>query len=506
MWMLALACAVAPVDPSGTEPDGAQCAPVGLDRTQDWTQADLIQGEPRSPHGNAGIGLADVTGDGWLDALLVTPEGSLLVVNDGAGTLVPAGWELPRATSVALADVDGDGDVDAWLGQPAGQHDLLLLNDGTGHFDAEIVLASTGEHYSGTWGDVDGDGDPDLFVAGYATHLSADAIRERTVQASRSWIYLNQGGELVRAPDALPEEVQDDVTFQGQLLDVEGDGDLDLYLANDFGPWLGRNRLLLNDGAGHFTIDDTCGCDLATFSMGVTVGDPDGDGDPDLYLSDLNGPKLLLNDGAGAFYDATAALGADVPGAPDQLASWGTAFVDLDLDGWQDVAMVFGQVFPGTDGTALRSLGVDFQDWTDGAEQRDAVLLNQGGQGFENVSAAVGFEDVQIGRSIAVGDVNRDGRPDLLTGGLWYATLWTSQGGCEAGPTLELPRDGSLTGRALDIWVNDSALTRFPSPSTTWSSSAQEVYLPAPPGAQVQVVDDQGNVLWDGPAQDRIPL
>jgi hypothetical protein len=505
MWMFALACAVAPSDPAGTDDSVSQCAPVGLDRAQDWTQADLIQGEPRSPQGNAGVGLADVNGDGWLDALLVTPEGSLLVVNDGAGTLVPGTEKLPRATSVALADVDGDGDVDAWLGQPAGQHDLILYNDGTGVFDAEIVKASTGEHYSGTWGDLDGDGDPDLFVAGYAHELSADAIRSGDVSASRSWIYRNDGGELIRVDDALPAEVQDDVTFQGQLLDVEGDGDLDLYLANDFGPWLGRNRLLLNDGTGHFTIDDTCGCDLATFSMGVSVGDPDGDGDPDLYLTDLGGPRLLLNDGTGRFYDATAALDAGVPNAETQLASWGAAFVDLDRDGWQDVAMVFGQLHPGSDGTQLHVLGQDYTHWRDGADQHDALLINQAGAGFLDSSGAAGFDDPQIGRALAVGDLDRDGRPDVVTAGLWYATQWKTHGGCDSGLTLQLPIDGALTGQGLDIQVGERSFTRFPSPSTTWSSSAQELPIAALPTDPVTVRSADGTVLFDGWGDDPRP-
>ncbi|MCB9742754.1 MAG: VCBS repeat-containing protein [Alphaproteobacteria bacterium] len=477
----------APVD-SGESPWGA-CAPFSMELVQEWDQ-DALLGPGAQPHtdGDAGIGLGDFDGDGWLDAFIVTPEGSLLLQNDDSGQLVEGGFEVeggvPEASGVAIADVDGDGDLDAWLGRRSGVDDLLLRNDGVGHFSVETLPDSQGEHYSGSFGDLDGDGDLDLFVSGYAPLLTPEGILSGEDRGDPSLVYLNVDGQLQRAADALPEEVVDDVSFLGQLLDVDADGDLDLYLANDFGPWLGRNRLLLNDGAAHFSPDDDCACDKAMFAMGVGVGDPDGDLDLDLYLTDLAGPDLLLNDGQAGYYDASAAMNASVPNSETHLAAWGTAFVDLDRDGWEDLPMVFGPLFPQGDPDGLAGLGAEYEDWIDGSNQRDVILRNLDGQGFVDVSDATGFTHDGIGRGLAVGDLNRDGRPDLVTGGLWYAQSWAGAGGCEGGVTFNLAPEASARwlghSLALSLSVDGGEpreMLRSLSPATTWSSSAHQLIL-----------------------------
>lgn len=486
LWLSA--CTGDPVDKSPDVVDTAAeaCAPFSLSNTGAWVDADLLgQTPPDVQGGNAGIGLGDLDGDGWLDALVVTAEGSLALANDGTGQLKPTdafsfgGAPLPAASGISLGDLDGDGDLDAWLGRRTSLLDLVAINDGQGVFELVEVPDSSAESFSGALGDLDGDGDLDLFVARYAEQVDPAKILDGTLTGGGNAVYVNDGaGRLQPLDGALPADVVDDVTFMGSLVDTDADGDLDLYLANDFGPFLGRNRLLLNDGSGSFEDDPACFCDLDMFAMGVGVGDANADGLVDLYLTDLAGPDLLLSDGDGAFYEGALAMSASVPNAEDRLASWGTSFVDFDLDGFEDIAMVFGPLFPHGDPDGLAELGTEFEDWIDGLEQRDALLHNQGGSSFVDVSATVGFEDPSNGRALAVGDLDRDGRPDLVTAGLWFARTWHTEGGCGRSVTVQF-KDDALSrapgGQLRFTHVDGSTATRWITPATTWSSSATEV-------------------------------
>ena len=420
---------------SGTDADSGEattCAPLSLSSVQEWDQDALLGGgAPPEFGGNAGVGLGDVDGDGWLDLIAVTPEGSLGLLNDGSGDLLE-GFAVPAATGIALGDLDGDGDLDAWLGQMSGTPDLIWTNQGQGVFTETPLADGLGESTSGSLADVDGDGDLDLFVARYAAQLDIDAVLEGTLTGGGNALYRNDGGTWTWQPDALPADVVDDLTFMGQWLDADQDGDLDLYLANDFGPFLGRNRLLLNDGLGVFEADDACACDLSMFAMGATVGDTNADGHPDLFLTDLAGPDLLLSVGDGTFYEAAAVSGAAVPLDEAHLASWGTVYADLDRSGQEDLALVFGPLFPHGDPDGLTVLGSEYQDWTDAAEQRDVLLLADGAGGFTEASSSSGFEHEGMGRAVAVGDLDQDGRPDLVTAGLWFVRNWRTSGAVRA--------------------------------------------------------------------------
>lgn len=474
-------------------------------------QADLLGPDAAPPpSANAGLALGDLDGDDWLDLLIVTPEGSLALQNDGGtlqsdGSLRFDGAGLPPASGAALGDTDNDGDLDLWLGTRAGEPDWLFVNDGAGRFTGAALPEGEGESTTGSFADIDADGDLDLFVARYAPELDPARILDGTLVGDGNAIYRNEGGILTPDPAALPAEVNDDLTFLGQWLDADRDGDPDLYLANDYGPFLGRNRLLLNDGAGAFTLDDACGCDRAMFAMGVAVGDPDNDADPDLYLTDLAGPDLLLNVGDGAFYDATAAQGANVANSPEHLASWGTALVDIDGDGWEDLPMVFGPLFPHGDPESLDTLGDEYEDWTDGPAQRD-VLLRNTGAGFEDLSAETGFDDDGIGRALAVGDIDRDGQPDLVVAGLWYARILTTRNGTPGLRLHPAPEAlGHWPGAKITAEYAETTRVRWATPAGTWSSSAPELLVPPDP-IRVTVDWPDGRQSVHTPSGDALAL
>ena len=485
------------------EPEATpECAPWTASVQQEWDATDLV-GAAQLPEfgGNAGVGLGDLDADGWLDAVVVTPVGSMPLHNDGTGTLrMETDWvggTWPAATGIAMADVDGDGDLDAWLGRMTGLSDLLLINDGTGKMTQTEISSSTTESYSGSFMDIDADGDLDLFVAGYTDAPDIDAVVDGTLVGSGNAIYLNEDGEFVLQPEALPAEVVDDITFHGQWLDANQDGHFDLYLASDFGPFLGRNRLVLGDGLGGFSLADDCACDLAMFGMGVAVGDANGDGLQDLYVTDLDGPNLLLGEGDARFFDGSLSYAAHIADDGRHLASWGTAFVDLDGNGWQDLPIVFGRVNPNEAPESFQELGEAYEGWLDNPGQQD-VLLMHSGLAYEDVSSASGFEHDGDGRALAVGDFDNDGRPDLLTAGMWFARHVRGEGGCEERITLSLHDEGlqqGLGARILAV-VDGREQTMWMLPSTTWSSSEHAQWL----GLAGAERADRIEVHWPGGA------
>lgn len=493
--LLLLAC-----DPDDTGfPAPTACESIAQELVQAWEE-ELVDPDEVSAElgiGGPGLAVADLTGDGWLDVVMAVPVApSVVLVNDGTGRLaVDAGpWldgeRLPAANAVASADVDGDGRWDLVLARGTGFDDLVLRNTGAG-FTSAALPASRGESYTPSFGDLDGDGDLDLFVARLSANLDTAGIQSGSLLGDPNTLYLNDFGTFSEWA-GLPEASRLDFSFHGAWLDVDADGDLDLYQSNDFGAWTSPNRLLLNDG-GVFTDAGTGSAGgVSGFTMGSAVGDANADGQPDLFVSDLGHTWLLLGTGAG-LVESAAALGASVVADGDHLASWGSVFVDLDGDGLQEVAVAYGSLFVDTEAESFEDyVGDQGADWVDAAVQRD-VLLQQGPDGFVDVSAAAGFDDGGVARAVATGDFDRDGRPDLVVAGVPYLRQYRTAGGCGAGGTLRVA--GSAWGPGLQVRVVNEALDTvvLPAVSGTFSSHAPEVPIPLGGRGQADVT-----VSWPG--------
>ena len=228
-----------------------------------------------------------------------------------------------------LADVDEDGDVDAIESNATGST-RVWLNDGSGVFSEGQRIAS-GNIFSADLGDLDGDGDLDAFLGGGGHQLNARADR----------VYFNDGdGNFTNSRQRLGRGWANAV----QLGDLDGDGDLDVFVANGNHQSQGGepNEVWMNDGSGNFA--DT-GQKLGhSFSRGVELADIDGDGDLDAFVANGNPSccpqrdgqhnKVWLNDGTGRFSES----GAEIPRAN----TVGLALGDLDDDG--DLDVVFAQV------------------------------------------------------------------------------------------------------------------------------------------------------------------
>jgi enediyne biosynthesis protein E4 len=411
-------------------------------------------GRPEKPHilesGGTGLALVDVDADGDLDLYVVDGwrlEGAAVVErgrnrlyrNRGDGTFEDftdasgtgdEGW----GTGVAVGDADGDGRADLFVSNFG--PDALFLNRGGGRFErAPRPPGIDGWSTGAAFFDADGDGDEDLYVAGYIECTQDDVLGARPeldwegqkvmlgpfgLEGEGNRYFVNGGGG--RFHDATQDSGLTDVglyySFGVAALDLDGDLDVDLYVANDSNP----NYLYSNDGLGHFQeVGLWSGAALdgggsAQAGMGLAPGDFDQDGRPDLLVTNFHtdASTLYHNLGDLLFEDVTPAVGLHDPTfAP---LSWGTVLADFDLDGTQELFVANGHIYPQADRVPNLPLGY---------RQRNLLLTDPGG-GFVDVSdqAGPGLEVAESSRGVAAGDLDGDGDLDLVLTN------------CDAAPTI----------------------------------------------------------------------
>lgn len=354
---------------------------------------------PQAPELHAlDIALADFDGDGDLDAALAV-EGAVnrLYLNDGQGRFT---WregvfgEQPHDTEhVRAADFDRDGHMDVVFVAEDDQVHQLFLGQGDGRFiDASDRLPAKSEGNGLAVGDVNGDGLSDIVVGNSGEGGKA-----------RNFLWLNDPRRPGWFTDATATHLPDvGNSAQGvALADLDGDGDLDMVVATEAPP----TRLLINDGKGRFTEgSDRLEQVTPLETREVHILDANGDKRPDILLFNLTSnagkwdkdpqARLLIQDGAGRFVDETAQR---LPA--NRFSSWGGAIMDFNGDGHSD--MIVGAIkVPGFEPLQLRA------------------YANDGKGRFGDVTATT-IPATATGRSwsMAVDDVNKDGRDDLFIGG-----------------------------------------------------------------------------------------
>ena len=186
------------------------------------------------------------------------------------------------------------------------------------------------------------------------------------------------------------------------MFDYDQDGDVDIYLVNDnINNDNQPNKMFRNDGSDGsggwaFTeVGATTGTDLSVNGMGLGLGDYNNDGWIDIAFSNVGPPKLLMNNGDGTYADVSDSSG--VTGEYDALdISWGTAFLDYNNNGWEDIFITMGYI-------------------GDELPMADTLLENGGGT-FSNVAALTGMDGTSRGRNVSIADFNEDGWVDVYVG------------------------------------------------------------------------------------------
>ena len=384
-----------------------------------------------------GLVVADLNNDGALD--LVTGyagEPLRLALRQTLHTFEVR--ELPvNGAALSALDLSGDGLIDLLVG---GAQPAWLQNLGDGGFANPQELPFVGRGValvrSPAALDLEGDGDLDLFIP---------ATSPATDEHAQDFLLVGDGaGGLVEDRGRLEAEAAQGRAFVGLVLDVEGDGDPDVFVDNDMGAQHGGDVLWRNDGAGGLTdASADCACGVIHSGMGGDVGDVNNDGAPDLYLGGTSANRLLVQDDGGAFVDVTAAAGAD-PLDSDLDMSWGVIFFDHDNDGRQDLLVAEGDLWAESHGGLLQDAPIHLLAQTDGLV-------------FEDRAPALGLDRLGSWRAVNAADHNDDGVLDLIITEITARPLVFLSTGCtEAGwVAVDAPLGSRVEVRAGALTVVD---------------------------------------------------
>ena len=393
----------------------------------------------------AGVALLDYDGDGDVDVFLVD---SGAVAGSAAGsssgrlfrndlTVTAGGRRTLRFTDVtsragigfraygmgaAVADYDNDGDPDLFLTSLG--PDALYRNNGDGTFTDVTAVAGVSDPLwstSAAFLDYDRDGDLDLFVANYLdfavtdNKVCSDALGSRDYCGPRAYkavpdrLYRNDGqGRFSNVTEAAGIARADGPGLGVTVGDYNGDGWLDLYVAND----AAANQLWINRRDGTFVDEGVLsGAALNTAgnpegSMGIASGDADNDGDEDLFVTNIIGETFALyeNDGKANFEDARSRWGVAQPTAA--FTGFGTDWIDYDNDGALDLFATNGAV---NVIESQRGQPTPFR-------MKNLLFHNGGTRRLANVSGEAGpaLALDLVGRGAAFGDVDNDGDVDIV--------------------------------------------------------------------------------------------
>ncbi len=385
-----------------------------------------------------GVAILDYDNDGHLDILFINGSsiesyknggdqvcylyrnigGKFVDVTAEAG-LSARGW----GAGVAVGDYDNDGWDDIYI--TCLGPNILFRNEGGRFVQARAGTSDERWSTGAAFLDYDRDGDLDLFVANYVDYdlnnppppgsgLNCQyrgipvACGPRGLKGAGDALYRNNGDGTFTdvSREAGVEDGPGYYGFGVVPTDYDRDGWIDIYVANDSTP----NYLYRNNGNGTFT--ETALIAGAALNedgkeqagMGTDAGDYDNDGYADLYVTNFSDDTNTLyhNERDGSFSDVTYQTGHGITWT---YLGWGAGFVDLDNDGWKDIFVANGHIYPAVDSYKL---GTSYR-------QRNLVFLNKGGKGFKELKAGgPGLRIEKSFRGAAFGDYDEDGDIDIV--------------------------------------------------------------------------------------------
>lgn len=350
--------------------------------------------------------------------------------NNGNGTFTKVNADIGlgitfqyNTMGVATGDIDNDGDRDVIVAtwerfagseQPDARS-LVFLNNGDGTF-TEIGEQAGVTHEAFAMGvaflDYNKDGYLDFYAFNHIkeaifTYDDNGAIDGMAHDCYRNFLYRNNGDlTFTEVSEELAAD-NDGCTIAGVASDYDMDGDLDLYLANDFGVFLTPNAMLENNyPEDSFTdVSVETESNVQAFGMGIASGDFDHDLDFDYYTTNI-GRNILIENVDGDFIDITTEAGVEnttVPTDSDlNTTGWGTAFFDVDNDTWEDLYVANGRI------PTLAQFATATYD-------PDKLYLNNGNKTFTDVTDLAGVGDVSYVHGMAYSDFDEDGDLDIVT-------------------------------------------------------------------------------------------
>lgn len=429
-------------------------------------------------HMTGGAAVGDVDGDGWPDLYVTMLAGpDILYRNNGDGTFADVTEASGLSAFVfhgngaAFVDVENDGDLDLYVtsigieGDTVNGRYYLFLNDGAGVFTEDAVARGAalddGALHVGesvAVGDFDRDGYADLHVNEW---LPRPGVRPHT-RLLRNLGAARPGHfeDVTRAAGALTfsercwdgETMCTSYAWASAFSDLDDDGWPDLVVVSDFG----RTRLFWNRGDGTFELGlVTAHIDGDENGMGSTIGDFDGDGDLDWFVSSIwdpdftcvlapctwgsSGNRLYRNAGGRVIEDAT-----DFAGVRESGWGWGAALFDYDNDGDLDLVATNGIEFPGS---------VYDNPYN---EDPTAFWENVGGGRMRRRARDVGIDDTDRGKGLVVFDYDGDGDLDVfVVNNGQLPRLYRNDGGSDASFLRVRPVGTRSTSEALGarVWV-----------------------------------------------------
>ena len=365
---------------------------------------------------SGGVAGADYDGDGDVDFFVVggNTAPNHLYQNQGDGTFLEVaatvGLDIVNwGSGPAFGDIDGDGDLDLFVGAVAGDRISLFENrvheaerafvDITPESGIALTASST---ISATFFDYDTDGYPDLFLAHWGVLRAPGEDTETVWRNNGDGTFTNRSLETGVAEALVIPREGTDWSFSFNFSDIDGDGDNDLLLCSDFV----TSQVHLNNGDGTFTDITDRAVIVDQNGMGGAVADFDHDGDMDWFVTsiyDLDyggnrfGNRLYRNSGGGVFEDVT------LEPVDDGAWGWGTCAADFDNDTHVDIVHVNGWLYEDDNGKSYQNIPVRF-------------FHNQGSNDmrFRERAVEFGLENDSEGRGIVCFDADRDGDVDLV--------------------------------------------------------------------------------------------
>ena len=370
----------------------------------------------------SGAAFFDYNNDGNLD-LYVTggnTKDDILYQGDGQGNFTDvtaeAGLSFTSTLTtygVTTGDVDNDGDRDIFLCTGFGSPSNLFLNNGDGTFtdiSENAGFTDDNRHKHGAvFGDVNLDGYLDIYITSWVETFKAikNAANETIGYAHDCFsdlLYINNGDLTFTESSSAYGIDNAGCGLVPAFSDYDNDGDMDGFIVNDFGPWVEPNGLYRNE----FPLDTfsdvsiSSNMNQAVYGMGIAIGDYDHDLDLDYYITSIDSNRFMQNQGDGTFKDIARQLGVEddtLDGTDIVKTSWGTAFFDVDNDRYDDLFVANGKV------------GVFIPNAND---DPDRLFLNNRAGGFTDVTDESGLGKEWSCRAMCYGDYDNDGDLDIF--------------------------------------------------------------------------------------------